>query len=314
MILLWGVPGDAPLAQVQRALSRHSAPTLLLDQRQILETEIDLVCGDTIGGTLRVGNALIDLAGVSAVYLRPYGIDQLPVLRGAGPDSAAWRHAVAIVEALLAWVEVTPALVVNPPSAMATNESKPYQAQLIEQFGFAVPQTLVTTDEAAVREFWAEHGSLVYKSVSGVRSIVSRLTPGHSDRLSFVRWCPTQFQEFIGGRDYRVHVVGNEVFACEIASAADDYRYAAGRGIGVEMLSYEMPPEIADRCRRLAHALGLPVAGIDLRRDPERGWYCFEVNPSPAFSYYQNATGHLIDDAVAQLLIAASPQPGVRNG
>jgi glutathione synthase/RimK-type ligase-like ATP-grasp enzyme len=277
---------------------------VLVDQQTILETEIDLICGDNIGGTLRVGNVLVDLGSVTAVYLRPYGIDQLPVLRDVAHDSAAWRHAVSIVDALLAWVEITPALVVNLPSAMASNDSKPHQARLIAEVGFAVPETLVTTDQSSARKFWADHGSVIYKSVSGVRSIVSRLTPENSERLQFLKWCPTQFQEYIAGRDYRVHVVGDDVFACEITSAADDYRYAAWSGIAVEIRPYELAPEIADRCRQMAQALGLSVAGIDLRRDPERGWYCFEVNPSPGFTYYQNATGHAIDEAIARLLIS----------
>jgi glutathione synthase/RimK-type ligase-like ATP-grasp enzyme len=309
VIVLWGVPGDTPLAQVHRALARQGTPTVLADERAVLETEIDLVCGDTISGVLRVGNMTLDLSNVTAVYMRPYGVNHLPVLRNADQNSAEWRHAVSTIDALLAWVEVTPALVVNPPSAMATNDSKHYQARLIEAAGFAIPETLVTTDEYAARAFWEDHGSIIYKSVSGVRSIVSRLTPEHLQRLQFVRWCPTQFQEYIEGPDYRVHVIGEDVFACEIISQADDYRYAAGRGIAAEIRPCELPQEVADRCRQLAQSMALAVAGIDLRLEPKRGWYCFEVNPSPAFTYYQNATGQAIDEAIARLLVKASRTP-----
>ena len=48
--------------------------------------------------------------------------------------------------------------------------------------------------------------------------------------------------------------------------------------------------------------LGLVFAGIDLRRATDGDWYCFEVNPSPRFSYYQQSTGQLIDLAVARYL------------
>ena len=154
MILFWGAPGDAPLAQVRRAVERRGAPTILVDQRAVLETEIDLVCGETVAGTLRVGSAMVELGAVTAAYVRPYGPDQLP----SGPNSPEWRHAMAIFEALSAWVEMTPALVVNPPSAMATNDSKPNQARLIKEAGFSIPETLVTTDEEAVRDFAAAHG------------------------------------------------------------------------------------------------------------------------------------------------------------
>jgi RimK-like ATP-grasp domain len=302
VILFWGVPGDSPLASVRRAVERQGVPTLLVDQRAVLETEIEFGYGDAVRGTLRVGSAMIDLAAVTGVYLRPYSPDQLPVIRAAGANSAEWRHAHAVFDAISGWSEVTPALVVNPQAAMATNDSKPNQARIIEEMGFSVPQTLVTTDETAVREFAAIHGEIIYKSVSGVRSIVRRLSSDRAERLHFVRWCPTQFQEYVKGADYRVHVVGDNVFACRITSSGDDYRYASGAA-ATEIHPYAMAPEIADHCRGLAHSLGLVVAGIDLRLEPEKGWYCFEVNPSPGFTYYQDATGHPIDEAIARLLI-----------
>jgi glutathione synthase/RimK-type ligase-like ATP-grasp enzyme len=301
VILFWGAPGDAPLAQVRRAVERRGAPTILVDQRAVLETEIDLVCGETVAGTLRVGSAMVELGAVTGAYVRPYGPDQLPLVRKAGPNSPEWRYAMAIFEALSAWVEMTPALVVNPPSAMATNDSKPNQARLIKEAGFSIPETLVTTDEEAVRDFAAAHGEIVYKSISSVRSVVHRFTEANSARLQFLRWCPTQFQEYIAGDDFRVHVVDDEVFACQIKSTADDYRYSREAG-PVELRAYNLGQELADRCRLVTRSLGLVVAGIDLRLDPKKGWRCFEVNPSPAFTYFQNGTGQLIDEGIARLL------------
>jgi hypothetical protein len=53
---------------------------------------------------------------------------------------------------------------------------------------------------------------------------------------------------------------------------------------------------------KLAAALGLLVAGIDLRRTPEDQWFCLEVNPSPAFSCFEPETGPEIGPAIASLL------------
>jgi len=183
---------------------------------------------------------------------------------------------------------------------MAANSSKPYQLRQIRGLGFEVPDTLVTTDPDAARDFWHRHGTVVYKSVSGIRSIVSRLQPEHAQRLASVTSCPTQFQQYVPGRDHRVHVVGDEIFASEIISEADDYRYPAHHN--VEIRSCRLPQVVEDRCRRLGAAVRLPVAGIDLRRTPEGDWYCFEVNPSPAFTYYESSTGQPIGNAVARLL------------
>jgi glutathione synthase/RimK-type ligase-like ATP-grasp enzyme len=98
-------------------------------------------------------------------------------------------------------------------------------------------------------------------------------------------------------------VVAEEVFACQVTSAADDYRYSSLQGARVEIRPFELSTELRDCCRSLAAALGLLVAGIDLRRTQQGKWYCFEVNPSPGFTYYEEATGQPIAQAIARLLM-----------
>jgi hypothetical protein len=302
MILLFGVPGDAPLARVHAELKRQGQPVVFLDQRAVLQMEADVEFGAKVQGTIRCGQLTIDLSTVTAVYHRPYGLDQLPALQGLDRQGQEWRHANNFTEIISAWTELSPALVVNRFSAMSSNGSKPYQARLIQAHGFDIPDTLITTDPDAVREFWLQHGTVIYKSISGVRSIVTRLTADHVQRFSRLHWCPTQFQQYIPGNDYRVHVVGEETFAAEIVSQADDYRYAGSKGLEVKLQAWQPPEELAEQCCSLAQALRLHVAGIDLRYHPAGRWFCFEVNPSPAFSYYQDDTNQPIDAAIARLL------------
>ena len=102
-----------------------------------------------------------------------------------------------------------------------------------------------------------------------------------------------------------MHVVGQEVIACEVRSTSDDYRYGRLPGDETTIQPCEVP-DIQERCVELAHGLHLPFAGIDLRRTPEGAWYCFEVNPSPGFTFYEEATGQPIADAVARFLQAGA--------
>jgi glutathione synthase/RimK-type ligase-like ATP-grasp enzyme len=122
-------------------------------------------------------------------------------------------------------------------------------------------------------------------------------------RLECIHWCPTQFQAFVEGTNVRVHTVGDAVFATAIETGATDYRYAHRQGSAAELYAVELPAELAERCVRLAATLGLAFAGIDLKITPAYQVYCFEVNPSPAFSYYEAHTGQAIAQAVAQYLI-----------
>ncbi|BAY24724.1 hypothetical protein NIES2100_45210 [Calothrix sp. NIES-2100] len=306
LILLWGISEESPLAVVHSELTRLGIPTVMLDQRDILDTEIELCVGDLqlpVQGQIRTWYQKIDLSEITAAYLRPYDSRRLPQIAGSGANSPAWQHAIAVDDALMCWSEITPAFVVNRPSAMAANGSKPYQLEQIRSSCFKVPETLVTTDPEAVRAFWELHGNVIYKSISGIRSKVSRLGVEHLKRLENVSWCPTQFQQYIPGRDYRVHVVGREVFASEIISQADDYRYAAQDDESTEIRACCLPQEVEQQCRVLAKAINLPLCGIDLRRTPTGEWYCFEVNPSPGFTYYQQFTDQPISTAIANLLV-----------
>jgi hypothetical protein len=299
MILCWGLPGDTPLSAVVEILTRKRVKNVFLNQHESLKWSVDLCCGESISGYLRYDGHCTDLSEIRAAYLRPYDVQQLAPLASA-PEALA--HSLSLGEAMLAWAEITPARVVNRPSAMAPNNSKPYQSLQICSFGFHVPDTLITTDPDAALQFWEKHGTVIYKSVSSVRSIVSRLSPDRAQRIANVRWCPTQFQQYIVGTDFRVHVVGDMVFPSEIQSSADDYRYGSRTGCPAKIKSAHLPSKIADRCRRLAGGLNLPVAGIDLRATAKGEWFCFEVNPSPGFTYYQDATGQPIAEAIARFL------------
>jgi hypothetical protein len=300
MILVWGVATDSPAAAVLTALERRGNSVFFLDQNDVLETQVDFSVDQGVRGVLRHRTGQVDLATITGAYLRPYESSRLPAVANAAAAGAA--RAMAFDEAMLCWSELSPARVVNRPSAMASNQSKPYQLTLINAQGFAVPNTLLTTDAATLEAFWKKHGQVIYKSASGIRSIVSSLTPEHRERFRDLPSCPTQFQQWIPGTDVRVHVVGDEVFACEIGSSAVDYRYPRNADEAPEIKPYCLPEELVGRCRRLAASLGLAVAGIDLRRTPDGEWYCFEVNPSPGFTYYEEATGQPIADAVACLL------------
>lgn len=303
MILLWGLPGDDPFDAVARELDRRGLAHARLDQRRVLDQRIELALGSALGGTVWCGDEVIRLDAITAAYTRVYDARQLAPVQAAGP-SAAGR--VAQVEtALWAWADETRARVVNRSSAMSSNGSKPYQAARIAACGFRVPASLITSDRDAALAFWDRHREVIYKSISGVRSIVSRLRPEHRERLDDLAWCPTQFQQWVPGRDHRVHVVGGEVFAVEIVSDADDYRYAARQGTTAELRAARLPLDVADRAVATAAYLGLPLAGLDLRRTPDDEWFCFEVNPSPCFTYYEHHTGQPLTAAVASLLAAS---------
>jgi hypothetical protein len=303
MILLWGVPGDAPLDAVHAELEQVGADVRLLDQREAAEMEIafDIGSNGTLSGKIVDAIGEIDLAQIGSAYVRP--LETSKACGSSAADDPAYLRAVTADASLVAWTDLSSATVVNRPAAMAANNSKPYQLRLIAAYGFAVPDTLVTTDESAVRRFKGRHGSVVYKSVSGVRSVVSRLPEAQGENLADVGNCPTQFQEYIPGTDVRVHVAGHALLATEIVSTADDYRYASRTDAEIAMTPVELPPDLGESCRTMVRGMGLHFAGIDFRRTPGGVWYCLEVNPSPGFTFFEAITGQRIGATVADLLL-----------
>ena len=303
MIALIGIPSEPPIALVHRALLDLGADCLFLNQRDFMSWDLELAVDDHgLAGHLVYEQRIIPLNRVTGIYARPMDFHDLPELRRESESSPHRQRCALLHDLILRWMELAPGRVLNRPSAMASNGSKPYQAQLIREFGFHIPPTLVTDDPAAVLAFEREHGALIYKSISGARSIVRQFEPADRVHLDRLRACPVQFQARLEGTDVRVHVVGTDAFAVRATSAAVDYRYACRQGESLEMTPITLDTSLHQRCVALARGLGLDFAGIDLKFEPSGRISCFEVNPCPAFSFYEENTGQPIAAAVARYL------------
>ena len=301
MILFYGRLDDAPLRRAVEAARESGVEHLLIEQRLLARHDLVLHADEGGGGgCVVVAGTTVPLGDVRAAYLRPLEV-------AVDGDVVDQLRARTFHAGLMEWADATGAVVINRPTAMESNSSKPFQAQLIARAGFAVPETLVTSEPELAAGFRRQHGRVIYKSVSGVRSIVRELDDAAAARLDRVRSVPTMFQAYVPGVDVRVHVVGSRVFATEITSASTDYRYAARDGNEALLAAVELPEGVAAQCVQLSTQLHLPLCGIDLRRRPDGRWVCFEVNPMPAYSYYEANTGQPIAQAIVELCAERRP-------
>ena len=311
MILVCGLLADTLIELMCARLNDLGYDYLLFDQLQFpgaynLSWEIGQ---DGLCGSVSSPERKVDIAELTGVYARYVNH------RGGEEDERFSKHEREMISAeyqlsLMQLLDLLPCTVVNRARASVSNDSKVYQSFLAESAGLRTPRTLVTTDPDQARAFYEIcDRRVIYKSLSSVRSVVSRVSNADlGERMGRVANCPTQFQEFVEGVDIRVHTVGSDVFATEIVSDASDYRYAGRDGGSLSMRAIDIPPEIAEACVRMARTLGLVLSGIDLRRTPDHAYYCFEVNPSPGFIFYEQTTGQPISEAVAQLLRKREPQ------
>jgi ATP-grasp domain len=248
-------------------------------------------------GSMSTSDWRIEFDELSGVYFRNIDLNE------SGDQGEKTQSYPETDARLAAMLNSLPCNVLNRPAATYSNRSKPYQALLIRRFGFKVPKTLVTNDPDAVARFFTEcDGKLIFKSMSGIRSTVRRMPKEDFGRLELLEHCPAQFQEYLAGDNLRVHVIGERLFAVRIQSEAVDYRYAGEEGYGRTMIPARLPEDVETNCVRLTKELGLTMSGIDLKETPEGEYYCFEVNTSPAFPFYESPAQPVIADALANFL------------
>jgi glutathione synthase/RimK-type ligase-like ATP-grasp enzyme len=195
--------------------------------------------------------------------------------------------------------------VINRPAKAYSNYSKPYQLGLLAQAGFDVPRTLVTNVPEQALCFHDELGGrVIFKGVSNVMSFAQVWKSEHFERVNLLPNSPTQFQEFVSGADYRVHVIGRRAFVTRLAAANEDYRRSA-LADHEEILAEpaELPADVVERCIRFTEGLGLIVGGIDFKESDDGRLVALELNPYPQFTFYEGRSGQPITRSVVDYLV-----------
>jgi len=305
MVLLYGIPGDGPFELVADALELAGTPFVIINPRHFKEIDFVLHINDgIIEGEISVGAKSYSLNGVTGVYNRAIEFSMLPEAQLLDKNSIMYKQYAGMFEVFNQWIEITNCRVVNKASVMSSNGSKPYQQLLIQPF-FAVPETEISNSPKVVKEFQKQHGEVIYKSASSVRSVVQTITNNDAPNFQNIRYCPTLFQQRLRGCNYRVHVIEKNVFAVKAETETVDYRYSIREAKETILSDVDLPADVAQKCIALAQDLQLPFAGIDLFLTDDGEWYCFEVNPSPGFSYFEINTGQPIAKTLAEYLSAS---------
>jgi len=195
--------------------------------------------------------------------------------------------------------------VINHPSRAYSNYSKPFQVELLARAGFDVPHSLITNMPDEARRFCKEYdGDVIFKGTSNVLTLAQRLRSEHVPRIEFLPHCPTLFQEYVPGVDYRVHVVGDEAFVTRLVSQDEDYRRStlnATEEISADAAT--LPPDVIQKCVTFTKRLGLIVSGMDFKETDGGRLVALECNPYPQFTFYESRSGQSITQAVVDYLI-----------
>lgn len=261
-------------------------------------------------GHLRTPGRVIELEEITAVWCRTPRAYQFP----AGLSTAEKAHAnLEAKYGLGGLLASLPVLWVNHPARLASAAYKPHALAIAQRCGLTVPDTLVTNDAEAIREF-AAGGETVTKFFGsntiledGVRklSFTRLLSDTDLADLRGVDITMHQLQRFVPKfADVRVTVIGEHITAAAIRSGSPE-GYIDFRA-DYDDLAYELidpPADVSAGIRSLMIELGLVYGALDFVIERDTGaWWHLEINAGGQFGFVEDATGAPLTAQLADLL------------
>jgi glutathione synthase/RimK-type ligase-like ATP-grasp enzyme len=315
MILILSHPDDIHAAAVIRELDRLGAAHYLWDlsqfpRQQAVSFRYDGTTAPAF--VLHPDRAMpqqyLDLNSITAAWWRR---PQSFVLDAAvsNPEHQTFAYNEC-QEALTGLWQSLDALWINNPVCDDIAHRKSWQLKLAVDVGLRTPQTLVSNDPDTARAFLtATPGKqFIYKPFSATTKawretrLVSDAELGQLDKL---RHAPVIFQEYIAGIDYRVTVVGQEVFTAAIDARGG--AYPVDFRMNLQQLparAATLPDDVQARLLALAARLGIVYGAADFRQCSATGqFYFLEINPAGQWLFVEDQTGLPISAAIAGALV-----------
>lgn len=217
------------------------------------------------------------------------------------------------------WLTLGPEVFwMNMPENQERAMKKMLQLKLAEELQMKIPETLVTNDPGSVIKFYKKHkNGIIYKPMH-IGLIADKkkayviqtnlIKKSHLKNLKLITQSPSLFQEHISKKyEMRITVVGKNIFPIKIHSQEFEETKVDFRDIKKIMnLKYELtttPVDIKKFCFKMIKKLGLVYGAFDFAVTNEGKYVFFEVNPHGQWYWLEEATGTLMSDAVADMLI-----------
>ncbi|MCU7614903.1 MvdD family ATP-grasp ribosomal peptide maturase [Chryseobacterium sp. GMJ5] len=209
------------------------------------------------------------------------------------------------------------------PSVYRRLDSKEEQLKIAHKLGLTVPETCITNNPEAAKQFILKHKSVVAKMQTGfaiyedgVENVVftNVIEEDNIDQLDNLLYCPMQFQKKIEKKkELRVTVVGQDIFTFEIDSQQSEESKVDWRKDGVNLLQKwvqtELPAEVEGKLRQLLDVYHVDYGAIDIIVSLENDYYFIEINAAGEFFWLDNLTdNNIISKSIADVLCDKAPR------
>lgn len=232
------------------------------------------------------------------------------------PSAATQRY---VNDQWYSWLEALQLLQdvtwINHPYANSLMESKIRQLRLASKLGFSVPETIISNDPVAARRQLRKWGGnmiakalyspLIEEPEQDFFIFTNELDQIDSSDDEAIKVSPSIFQKPIAPKmDYRVTVVGEDVFPVKIESA-DGLPVNLDWRTQKENLQFRLcrlPTKIEELCRHYVEQCGLLFGAIDLI-EHQNEFFFLEINPNGEWGWLQEPTGVPIAESLCDLMI-----------
>lgn len=309
MILVVSHPADPHATGVLNLLQRRRHPVVLVDTSEFPKRSriVERFGAEGAGFEMTVAGRRVNLGKCKAGWWRrPL---QYTLHDGIAQDAAGFTYTECNEAMVGMWAALDIAWV-NPPALDEEAHHKPYQLALAGEVGLRIPETLITNDPDAAREFVGRHGlgATIYKTFIADEDNwrETRLVGDKElELIEQLELAPVIFQEYIPAEgDLRITVVGEEMFCAAITPAPGGYQIDYRMDLqGAAYRPTEVPSEVEKGLRALMQRLGLVYGAIDMRRTAEGEHVFLEVNPAGEWLFVEERTNQPITAAMADLLV-----------
>jgi glutathione synthase/RimK-type ligase-like ATP-grasp enzyme len=206
---------------------------------------------------------------------------------------------------------------INNPNGVLTGSDRMLQLSTAKSVGFNIPETLITNNPKAARDFYYQHnGNIVLKALHHHRvesggkiysMYTHRVTKQDLSRLDALSYAPCILQERVAKRsELRVTVVGNQMFATKfdlpptIERQEDIHRYPMSR-LHMKAMK-QVKDSLGEQCIKLIKLLKLQYGSLDFVEDKTGRLTFLEVNPAGDWWWIERRTGQKITEAMVDLI------------
>ncbi len=301
-ILILSFHDDFHALAIQKLLEKHGAEADILDT-SVFPSAYSLIHTGSDFMDIQLG--AFRLSDYHAVWNRRSHPPRIqPDIKNSDEASYAARECA---HALWGALYASKILIYNDPEAERRAGHKPYQLRLAHELGFRIPDTMITTSPDAARDFAQRHPQVIYKGLGAVTWMMLDTRPLTQEDLGDLwrlQYAPAIFQEYIErGREYRVSLVEEDIFAGEVTVSHNEARYDWRLDDSHAITAVELPDDVRAKLRLLLSSLNLHSGAVDLRETPDGTLYFLEINPTGQFLFLDIFGGMDIGNRFCELLL-----------